>query len=109
MISPRIVGPISNSPPTRSGRGSLARRRARRDPDSPLVFHRDDIPVRRAIQQADATLWYLPPYSPDLNPSERCFAKLKAIVRAARCRSIDRLWPFLGECLQRFSPAECRN
>ena len=82
---------------------------ARRDPDSPLVFHRDDIPVRRAIQQADATLWYLPPYSPDLNPSERCFAKLKAIVRAARCRSIDRLWPFLGECLQRFSPAECRN
>ena len=65
--------------------------------------------VRRAIEQADATLWYLPPYSPDLNPIELCFAKLKAIVRAARCRSIDTLWPLLGECLQRFSPAECRN
>ena len=47
--------------------------------------------VRRAIEQADATLWYLPPYSPDLNPIELCFAKLKAIVRAARCRSIDTL------------------
>ena len=65
--------------------------------------------VRRAIEQADATLWYLPPYSPDLHPIELCFAKLKAIVRAARCRSIDTLWPLLGECLQRFSPAECRN
>ena len=65
--------------------------------------------VRRAIERADATLWYLPPYSPDLNPIELCFAKLKAIVRAARCRSIDTLWPLLGECLQRFSPAECRN
>ena len=39
--------------------------------------------VRRAIERADATLWYLPPYSPDLNPIELCFAKLKAIVRAA--------------------------
>ena len=47
--------------------------------------------VRRAIEQADATLWYLPPYSPDLNPIELCFAKLKAIVRAAHCRSIDTL------------------
>ena len=56
-----------------------------------------------------ATLWYLPPYSPDLHPIELCFAKLKAIVRAARCRSIDTLWPLLGECLQRFSPTECRN
>ena len=46
--------------------------------------------VRRAIERADATLWYLPPYSPDLNPIELCFAKLKAIVRAARCRSIRR-------------------
>ena len=55
--------------------------------------------VRRAIERADATLWYLPPYSPDLNPIELCFAKLKAIVRAARCRSIDTLWPLLGGML----------
>jgi transposase len=65
--------------------------------------------VRVAIARASATLVYLPPYSPDLNPIELCFAKLKAIVRAARCRSIETLWPLLGDCLQRFSPDECRN
>ncbi|MDO8793759.1 MAG: IS630 family transposase [Vicinamibacterales bacterium] len=65
--------------------------------------------VRRAIEQAGASLWYLPPYSPDLNPIELCFAKLKTIVRAARCRNIETLWPLLGACLQRFSPDECRN
>lgn len=65
--------------------------------------------VRRAIEQAGATLWYLPPYSPDLNPIELCFAKLKTLVRAARCRTIETLWPLLGACLQRFSPDECRN
>jgi transposase len=65
--------------------------------------------VRRAIERAGATLSYLPPYSPDLNPIELCFAKLKAIVRAARCRNIETLWPLLGACLQRFNPEECRN
>ena len=43
--------------------------------------------VRQAIERVGATLCYLPPYSPDLNPIELCFAKLKALVRAARCRS----------------------
>jgi|TARA_B100000315_G_C14457339_1_gene532053 transposase len=65
--------------------------------------------VRRVIEAAGATLVYLPPYSPDFNPIELCFAKLKAIVRAARCRSTATLWPLLGECLQHFSPDECRN
>ena len=65
--------------------------------------------IQRAIQAAGATLWYLPPYSPDLNPIERCFAKLKALVRTARCRRTETLWPFLGECLAHFSPDECRN
>ena len=60
-------------------------------------------------QAAGATLWYLPPYSPDLNPIELCFAKLKALVRTARCRRTETLWPFLGECLAHFSPDECRN
>ena len=50
-----------------------------------------------------------PPYSPDLNPIELCFAKLKALVRTARCRSSETLWPFLGQCLAHFSPDECRN
>ena len=65
--------------------------------------------IQRAIQAAGATLWYLPPYSPDLTPIELCFAKLKALVRTARCRSTETLWPFLGECLAHFSPDECRN
>ncbi len=65
--------------------------------------------VRRAIERAGASLWYLPTYSPDLNPIELCFAKLKAIVRAARCRNFETLWPLLCACLQRFSPDECRN
>ena len=50
--------------------------------------------VRQAIERVGATLCYLPPYSPDLNPIELCFAKLKALVRAARCRSTETLWPF---------------
>ena len=45
--------------------------------------------VRQAIERVGATLCYLPPYSPDLNPIELCFAKLKALVRAARCRSTE--------------------
>ena len=65
--------------------------------------------IQRAIQAAGATLWYLPPYSPDLNPIELCFAKLKALVRTARCRRTETLWPFRGECLAHFSPDECRN
>ena len=65
--------------------------------------------IQRAIQAAGATLWYLPPYSPDLNPIELCFAKLKALVRTARCRRTETLWPFLGECLAHFSPDACRN
>ena len=65
--------------------------------------------IQRAIQAAGATLWYLPPDSPDLNPIELCFAKLKALVRTARCRSTETLWPFLGECLAHFSPDACRN
>lgn len=65
--------------------------------------------VRGAIARADATLWYLPPYSPDVNPIELCFAKLKAIVRTARCRSIETRWPLLGHALTHFSPQECHH
>ena len=65
--------------------------------------------VQRAIAAAGATLVFLPPYSPDLNPIELAFAKLKTIVRRARCRTIATLWPLLGECLQHFSAEECRN
>ena len=61
------------------------------------------------IAAAGTELWYLPPYSPDFNPIELCFAKLKAILRAARCRSTATLWPLLGDCLARFSADECHN
>ena len=64
---------------------------------------------KRALQAAGATLWYWPPYSPDLHPIELCFAKLQALVRTARCRRSETLWPFLGTCLEHFSPDECRN
>jgi transposase len=65
--------------------------------------------VQQLIETVGATLRYLPPYSPDLNPIELCFAKLKTLVRAARCRSIETLWPLLGACVPRFAPTECHN
>ena len=65
--------------------------------------------VRRAIEHAGATLWFLPKYSPDLNPIEQVFAKLKAILRKARCRTRDVLWDTIGASVPRFEAAECRN
>lgn len=65
--------------------------------------------VRQAIEARGATLLYLPPYSPDLNPIEQLFAKLKALLRAAAERSRDALWDTIGRFLDRFSPAECAN
>lgn len=65
--------------------------------------------VREAIEAAGAILLYLPPYSPDLNPIEQAFAKLKALLRKAAARSIDALWAAIGELLDDFTPQECRN
>ena len=65
--------------------------------------------VRRAIEAAGASLWFLPKYSPDLNPIELAFAKLKAILRTARCRTRDVLWATIGASLPRFEPTECRH
>ena len=55
--------------------------------------------VRRAIEDAGASLWFLPKYSPDLNPIEHTFAKLKAILRKARCRTREVLWATIGASL----------
>ena len=63
--------------------------------------------VRAAIEAAGAELLYLPPYSPDLNPIELAFAKLKALLRTAARRTVDALWHALGHALDAFSPAEC--
>ena len=65
--------------------------------------------VRRAIEEAGATLMFLPPYSPDLNPIEQVFAKLKALLRAKAIRTIEALWNALGPITECVSPQECRN
>lgn len=65
--------------------------------------------VREAIEAAGAALLYLPPYSPDLNPIELAFSKLKRLLRDASERTMDALWQTIGRLLDRFSPAECAN
>ena len=65
--------------------------------------------VRHAIEAVGARLLYLPPYSPDFNPIEQVFAKLKACLRAAPPRTVAHLWTAIGHTLQAFSPAECTN
>ena len=65
--------------------------------------------VRRAIEAVGAQLWFLPKYSPDFNPIELAFAKLKAILRKARCRTREVLWDTIGAAVPGYDPAECRN
>ena len=65
--------------------------------------------VRAAIEAVGATLLYLPPYSPDFNPIEMAFAKLKALLRGVAARTIPALWQAIAAALDRFSPHECRN
>lgn len=65
--------------------------------------------LRELIEAAGACLRYLPPYSPDLNPIEKAFSKLKAHLRKAAERTVDSLWSAIGRILDLYSPAECRN
>jgi transposase len=65
--------------------------------------------VRALIEAAGATLLYLPPYSPDFNPIENAFAKLKALLRKAAERTIDGLWAAIGRLIDTFTPSECAN
>lgn len=65
--------------------------------------------VREAIEEAGACLAYLPPYSPDLNPIEKAFAKVKAILRKAAARTLEGLWAAIASALDAFTPEECRN
>ena len=65
--------------------------------------------VRALIEAVGAKLLYLPPYSPDFNPIEKLFSKLKALLRKAAERTVDGLWRVIGECLDRFTPRECAN
>jgi transposase len=65
--------------------------------------------IREAIEAAGAELRYLPPYSPDLNPIEQFFAKLKALLRKAAARTIDALFAAIADALTAVSPQECQN
>jgi len=65
--------------------------------------------VAAAIAAGGASILYLPPYSPDLNPIEQMFAKLKALLRKAAARTRDALWHAIGHSLAAFSPDECRS
>lgn len=65
--------------------------------------------IRKRIEAAGATLLYLPPYSPDFNPIENAFAKLKALLRKLAARTVDRLWNAIAKLLSSFTPAECTN
>jgi transposase len=65
--------------------------------------------VRSAIEAVGAELLYLPPYSPDLNPIEKAFAKLKTLLRKAEARTVETLWTAIGELIDRITPQDCRN
>jgi transposase len=83
------------------------------EPDDIVVM--DNLPahktaaVRAAIAAAGAQLFLLPPYSPDMNPIEMAFAKLKTLLRQAPERTIDGLWRRIGALLDHFTPSECCN
>jgi transposase len=65
--------------------------------------------VRRAIRAAGAKLFFLPPYSPDLNPIEQVFAKLKTLLRKAAERTVEATWQRIGALLPCFTSQECAN
>src|SRR5262245_64197539 len=65
--------------------------------------------VRRAIRKAGAKLIFLPKYSPDLNPIEQVFAKLKSLLRKAAARTIEAITAAIGQILDRYTPQECAN
>lgn len=65
--------------------------------------------AREAIEAAGARMLFLPPYSPDFNPIENAFAKLKSILRKAAARTVPELWDAIGDALPCFTPEECAN
>lgn len=73
-----------------------------------LSSHKN-VAVRAAIRAAGAKLFFLPPYSPDLNPIEQVFSKLKTLLRKADERTVEETWTRIGTLLQAFKPDECGN
>ena len=85
--------------------GAKARRRLL---FGPLGSHKAAV-IRQMIQAAGARLWYLPPYSPDLNPIEQAFATIKHWMRVAQKRTIEETWRHIGHLVATIQPAECAN
>jgi transposase len=73
-----------------------------------LPAHKPDA-VRIAIEAKGATLRYLPPYSPDLNPIEIAYSKFKALLKKAAARTIDDLWTAIAQALPQLTPSDCAN
>ena len=73
-----------------------------------LSSHKGHV-VRRLIRAANAKLFFLPPYSPDLNPIEQVFAKMKTLLRKADPRTIETTWRGIGDLLDRFTPTGMRQ
>jgi transposase len=73
-----------------------------------LAAHKVD-GVIDAIRGANSKVRYLPPYSPDLNPIEQLFSKVKAMLRSAGSRTMETLWSSIGKILNRIEPRECAN
>ena len=67
------------------------------------------VDVKVTIERAGSQVVYLPPYSPDLNPIEMVFSKLKSLVRKLKTRTMEALWQRLGELCDVFLPEECKN
>jgi transposase len=65
--------------------------------------------ARQVVEAKGAAFINLPPYSPDLNPIENAFAKLKALLRKAAARTVDELWHIIGKAIETFTPSECLN
>lgn len=111
LIAPLVVsGPINRAIFTQYVRQFLARELLPGDivvMDN-LSSHKND-DVAEAIAARGATLLFLPPYSPDFNPIEQAFAKLKSLLRVAAERTTESLWQRVGQLLDRFTPAECVN
>jgi len=73
-----------------------------------LGSHKNDA-ARAAVRARQAHLFFLPPYSPDLNPIEQVFAKLKHLLRKAAARTVEAVWAAIGQALKAFMPEECAN
>lgn len=73
-----------------------------------LAAHKN-LAAKAAVEAVGATLVFLPPYSPDLNPIENAFAKLKAMLRKAAARTVDQLWAAIASIIDTFTPKECAN